>query len=218
MFLVQPYGLIILTAVVLGYSLFRRRVSSLSITPKQQETLLLFVLVFGLVGARLYHVLTEYYRYQGNWIQVLWWWKGGLGIYGAVLGAIAAGAIFSRRNQISLLLLLDAAVPCLLLGQSVGRLANVINEELLPFAWYDALLCLFLSAGIILLEGYFRFRLGSGKVTAGYLIGYGTGRFFLEMFRVPRLWLGLVSFTQLVSLMFVLVGIYLFKHLDRIFN
>lgn len=87
----------------------------------------------GIVGARLYHVLTTPERYfgsQGDFSAVFKIWEGGLGIWGAIIaGAIAAWA-WCRHKHYPVLLLADAVAPALLIGQAVGRLGNWFNQEL----------------------------------------------------------------------------------------
>lgn len=87
----------------------------------------------GIVGARLYHVLTTPERYfgsRGDFSAVFKIWEGGLGIWGAIIaGAIAAWA-WCRHKHYPVLLLADAVAPALLIGQAVGRLGNWFNQEL----------------------------------------------------------------------------------------
>ncbi len=87
---------------------------------------------FGLVGGRLYHVVTDYQRYfgeNGEPLRALEIWKGGLGIWGAIaLGAL--GAYIGRRRGISILALADAVAPGIVLAQAIGRWGNYWNQEL----------------------------------------------------------------------------------------
>lgn len=92
-----------------------------------------FAVPFGLVGGRLYHVATDYYRYFGpgeNPLDIFKVWEGGLGIWGAVaLGALGAW-IGCRRRGIPLPAFADAVAPGLILAQAIGRLGNWFNQEL----------------------------------------------------------------------------------------
>ena len=92
---------------------------------------LLIVLPFGLAGARLYHVVTEYDRYAGGPIaSVARVWLGGLGIYGGVIGGFIGLLIFARVRGISPLAFADAVAPGLVLAQAIGRWGNYFNQEL----------------------------------------------------------------------------------------
>lgn len=88
---------------------------------------------FGVIGGRLYHVATDWYKYFGpgrNPVEALYIWNGGLGIWGAVaLGAVGAW-IGCRRRGISLAAFADAVAPGLITAQAIGRLGNWFNQEL----------------------------------------------------------------------------------------
>ena len=88
---------------------------------------------FGVIGGRLYHVATDWYKYFGpgrNPVEALYIWNGGLGIWGAVaLGAVGAW-IGCRRRGIPLAAFADAVAPGLITAQAVGRLGNWFNQEL----------------------------------------------------------------------------------------
>jgi prolipoprotein diacylglyceryl transferase len=92
-----------------------------------------FAVPFGLVGGRLYHVATDWYRYFGpdkNPLDALKIWEGGLGIWGAVaLGAVGAW-IGCRRRGVPLPAFADAVAPGIVLAQAIGRLGNWFNQEL----------------------------------------------------------------------------------------
>lgn len=112
-----------------------------------------WVLIFGVVGARAYHVAHLWAYYSTDLIQVLAVWNGGLGIYGGIIGGVAglgAYLFFSNRksqianlksitqiSKIALIPWLNLAAPGLALGQAIGRAGNIANRELLPFAWYE---------------------------------------------------------------------------------
>jgi phosphatidylglycerol:prolipoprotein diacylglycerol transferase len=92
---------------------------------------LFFVVPLGVVGARLYHVATEYHRYASNpYPKVLEGYEGGLGIYGAVAGGFLGLLLFSQYRGINALTFADAAAPGLALGQAIGRWGNYFNQEL----------------------------------------------------------------------------------------
>ncbi len=94
---------------------------------------LLWSLIFGLVGARLFHVIDFWFYYSQNPIQILEIWKGGLGIFGAILGGLAGILLFAKRRGLGkkgTLWLLDLVGLTLPLGQAIGRWANYFNQEL----------------------------------------------------------------------------------------
>ena len=95
---------------------------------------LFFVVPLGFIGARIYHVITDYDLYDGDphsfFPGVFEVWNGGLGIYGAVIGGFLGLLIFARLRGISALAFADAAAPGLILAQAIGRFGNYFNQEL----------------------------------------------------------------------------------------
>ena len=97
---IRWYGLLLALGVLLGSAIARRELRRRSIDPDLTYAVALWVVPFGLVGARLYHVATDWStRFAGHWERIPQVWEGGLGIYGALLGGIVGGAIASRRRS-----------------------------------------------------------------------------------------------------------------------
>ena len=84
----------------------------------------------GIVGARLYHLLTSWGEVPDGWTGPFAIWKGGLGVWGGIAAGCIAGAIVARRSGANVALLADCLAPGLLLAQAVGRLGNWWNQEL----------------------------------------------------------------------------------------
>ncbi|GAB2792954.1 prolipoprotein diacylglyceryl transferase [Streptomyces daliensis] len=168
---------------------------------------------FGLVGGRLYHVITDYQLYFGegrNWVDAFKIWDGGLGIWGAIaLGALGAW-IGCRSRGIPLPAYADAVAPGIALAQAIGRWGNWFNQELygratdLPWAveidaahrpvdtpdlgtYHPTFLYESLwCVGVALLVIWAdrRFKLGHGRAFALYVAAYTVGRFWIEYMRV----------------------------------
>ncbi|GGW53066.1 prolipoprotein diacylglyceryl transferase [Streptomyces caelestis] len=165
---------------------------------------------FGLVGGRLYHVITDYELYfsEGrDWVDAFKIWEGGLGIWGAIaLGAVGAW-IGCRRRGIPLPAYADAIAPGIALAQAIGRWGNWFNQELygkptdLPWALeitssadgrvpgtyhptflYESLWCI--GVAVLVIWADRRFRLGHGRAFALYVAAYCTGRAWIEYMRV----------------------------------
>ncbi len=165
---------------------------------------------FGIVGARLYHVLTSWNELPDGWVGPFAVWEGGLGIWGGIAGGVAAGAIVAKRSGASVLALLDAAAPGLLVAQAIGRVGNWWNQELFgkptDAAWgleidperrpdgylldstfhptflYEGLWNLTAAALLLILDRLFRFK--PPALFALYVVLYTGFRFFLEQLRV----------------------------------
>ncbi|MEU1695629.1 prolipoprotein diacylglyceryl transferase [Streptomyces hirsutus] len=191
---------------------------------------------FGLVGGRLYHVITDYQLYFGegrNWVDAFKIWEGGLGIWGAIaLGAVGAW-IGCRRRGIALPPYADALAPGLALAQAIGRWGNWFNQELygretdLPWALhitsteggrvpgyyhptflYEFLWCV--GVALLVIWADRRFKLGHGRAFALYVAAYCAGRFWIEYLRVDeaREILGLRLNNWTAMIVFVLAVVY----------
>ncbi|MCT9080973.1 prolipoprotein diacylglyceryl transferase [Streptomyces fulvoviolaceus] len=165
---------------------------------------------FGLVGGRLYHVITDYELYfsEGrDWVDAFKVWEGGLGIWGAIaLGAVGAW-IGCRSRGIPLPAWADALAPGIALAQAIGRWGNWFNQELygretdLPWALhitsstdgrvpgyyhptflYESLWCI--GVALLVIWADRRFKLGHGRAFALYVASYCVGRFWIEYLRV----------------------------------
>ncbi|WTC19261.1 prolipoprotein diacylglyceryl transferase [Streptomyces cellulosae] len=167
---------------------------------------------FGLVGGRLYHVITDYQLYFSEGrdpVDAFKIWEGGLGIWGAIaLGALGAW-IGCRRRGIPLPAYADAIAPGIAIAQAIGRWGNWFNQELygratdLPWAveitssadgrmpgtyhptfLYESLWCI--GVALLVIWADRRFSLGHGRAFALYVAGYCAGRFWIEYMRVDE--------------------------------
>ena len=86
--------------------------------------------LWGVVGARLYHVSTSWDQLPEAWWGFAAIWQGGLGIWGAILGGVLGGAVVARRAGANVGLGMDMVAPGLALAQAIGRLGNWFNQEL----------------------------------------------------------------------------------------
>ncbi|MGB7820229.1 MAG: prolipoprotein diacylglyceryl transferase [Ornithinibacter sp.] len=132
-FPVRMYALCILIGIVLAVWLTGRRLVPRGGEPGQALDVAAYAVLFGIVGGRLYHVITTpgpYWGEGGQPLDALKIWQGGLGIWGAVaLGALGAW-IGCRRAGISFLTFADAAAPGIAFAQAIGRWGNWFNNEL----------------------------------------------------------------------------------------
>jgi prolipoprotein diacylglyceryl transferase len=212
-FPLRAYALCIIAGIIVGMFVANRRWRARGGTADSLETVVVVAIPCGIVGARLYHVITDYQLYFGpgrHPIDALKIWHGGLGIWGAVALAVVGAWLVARRRGIRLLALLDAAAPGLLVAQAIGRLGNWFNQELfgrptsLPwgleiapqyrpagygqFATFHPTflyeLVWNLLAALVLVVLDRKFRLGHGKVFALYIVLYTAGRFWIEALRI----------------------------------
>jgi len=129
----RAYALCILAGIAAALWLTRRRWLALGGNPDDVLDIALWAVPFGIVGGRVYHVVTDpelYFKAGQQPIRALYIWDGGLGIWGAVaLGAVGAW-IGCRRRGVPLPGFADALAPGLILAQAIGRWGNYFNQEL----------------------------------------------------------------------------------------
>ncbi len=130
---IRAYALCIIAGIVVAIWWGEKRWAQRGGTKGTIVDVAVFAVPFGLVGGRLYHVITDYYRYFGegkNPLNALKIWDGGLGIWGAIaLGGVGAW-IACRRKGIPLPAVADAIAPGIIVAQAIGRLGNYFNQEL----------------------------------------------------------------------------------------
>lgn len=130
---IRAYALCIIAGIVVAIYWGDRRWVARGGQKGTVTDVAVFTVPFGLVGGRLYHVATDWYKYFGpdrNPLDALKVWEGGLGIWGAVaLGAVGAW-IGCRRAGVPLPAFADAIAPGLITAQAIGRLGNWFNQEL----------------------------------------------------------------------------------------
>ena len=130
---IHIYALCILMGIVLAVWITTTRWKKLGGNFDQVLDITLVSVPAGIIGARLYHIITTPERFfgpDGDWAEMFRIWNGGLGIWGGVLfGALAAWA-WCRHKHYPMALLADAIAPGLLGAQAVGRLGNWFNQEL----------------------------------------------------------------------------------------
>jgi phosphatidylglycerol:prolipoprotein diacylglycerol transferase len=145
-----------------------------------------WMIIGGLLGARIYHVVDYWDRYyRNNLSKIPAVWEGGLGIWGAIFGSMIALLFFSRLKKKNLWHLFDMFSVGAPLAQAIGRLGNFVNGELYgkngePLFAYEAILNLILFIYLWRLPNKQKPR---GKIFARYLIGYGIIRILLENLR-----------------------------------
>lgn len=131
------YGIIIVTGVLIGAYVASLEARRRGLNPDHIWNGLLLCLILGIIGARLYHVFSsprggslgwEYYRQ--NPMAIFQIRQGGLGIYGAMIGGVLGLVIYTRFAKLKFLQWADLGALGLVLGQSLGRWANYINQEL----------------------------------------------------------------------------------------
>lgn len=225
------YGILVVGGAVVAALIATRMAARKGEDPERVWDILLWVMPAGLIGARLYHVVSAWDLYKNDMLTIFTNWTG-LGIYGAVGGGLLALWLYCRVHHLSLARWMDIAAPGLILAQAIARWGNYFNQELyglptdLPWGLYiepayrypelanfEKFHPLFLYESIwnllVFLVLVWVVRnvktLLEGDLICLYGIGYSTGRFFLESLR-PEAWnLNGVRTAQIVALGIIVV-------------
>ena len=242
---VHIYALCLITGIIAAWMFGVRRWRARGGTTESFETILLWAIPIGIVGARFYHVMTHLGDFVGPTATQHWWaiWEGGIAIYGAIgFGALTAW-IVARRRGVAFAALADSLAPGIAIGQAFGRFGNWFNQELYgmpttlpwgleidpahrvpgyeqyatfhPTFLYESVWNL-LVAGVLLWADR-KFRLGRGKVFALYIALYGFGRTFTEHIRLDYSYdtFGPIRFNEAVAMLICVVGAGLFVWLSK---
>jgi len=210
-FQLRAYGLAIALGVLAAVWIARRRWAARGGDPDDISRLAGWSVLAGLIGARLYHVITDHDRYEGRWLHAFAVWEGGLGIPGGLIAGVGVGAYIAHRRGLPVAELLDVVAPALPVAQAIGRLGNWFNQELFgratdlpwgleidaehrpagyldiqtfhPTFLYEALWNLALAGLLVWWE---RRHPGGrpGRLFALYVAGYALGRAWVEALRI----------------------------------
>lgn len=126
----RAYGLMIAFGVIAAVWLLARRLAAAGFNPDHATGMAMWGVPAGLVGARLYHVITDWRSFEGRWLDAFKIWEGGLGILGGVVLGAAGGIVYMHRHHLDVRRMLDLAAPSLPLAQAIGRWGNWFNQEL----------------------------------------------------------------------------------------
>ena len=128
-FTLHWYGLIVLVSICLGLVVSRHEANRRGLLSQHIDDLALTAILFGVIGARLFHALDNWDRYASAPVRLLAVHDGGLAIYGALTGGALATVLYARIHRISFWRLADILTPGVLLAQMTGRLAYMINGD-----------------------------------------------------------------------------------------
>jgi len=211
---VRAYALAILLGIVVALWMTRRRWAERGGDPEQVLEIAFWAVPFGIIGGRIYHVISSpdaYFGVGGDPLKAFAIWEGGLGIWGAVAFGAVGAWIGCRRQGVRLAPFADALAPGLLVAQAIGRLGNWFNQELfggpttLPWGlqvsdtvtvavgypvgtlFHPTFLYEMLwnlAAAALLIWVDRRYRLGHGRVFWLYVALYTLGRLWIELLRI----------------------------------
>ena len=210
----HAYGLCIALGVVAAVWLADRRWVARGGRKGDVGAVATWAVPAGVIGARMYHVATDWKSFRGQWHTALYIWKGGLGIWGGVALGTVVGLAVARRRGLPAIVLMDCAAPAIPLAQAIGRWGNWFNQELFgrptTAAWgleispskrpagyenfatfhptflYESLWNLLIVATVILVGRQRSWQLKPGRLFALYVAMYTFARFFIERLRIDK--------------------------------
>ncbi|HBA37459.1 MAG TPA: prolipoprotein diacylglyceryl transferase [Firmicutes bacterium] len=235
---IRYYSMFILIGVAIAYFMIVREAKKFGISSDFIFNLFFWTIIIGIIGARLYYVVFNW-EYFGSHINEIWQlWQGGLAIHGGILLGLLTIAIYTRKHHVRTARIIDIVVVPLILGQAIGRWGNFFNSEAYgaattlnhleslhiprfiidgmningiyytPTFFYESLWCI-LGFIILLFVRQMKY-IKVGQIASVYMIWYGIGRFFIEALRTDSLMLLGFKVAQIVSVIFIIVGVVIF--------
>ncbi|MCD7858599.1 MAG: prolipoprotein diacylglyceryl transferase [Firmicutes bacterium] len=216
---IHIYGVLIAVGLMLAVAYAWRRSHEFGIKEDDITDGVLCIVPFAVLCARLYYCVFQWEQYAANPISVLYIWKGGLAIYGGVIGAAIGVIVLCVVKKIKAPALLDLVSLGFLIGQCIGRWGNFFNREAFgaetdsffrmglttvygtttyyhPTFLYESVWCL---AGFLLLHFLSKRRRYDGQIALGYVAWYGFGRAWIEGLRTDSLYLGSLRVSQVLA-------------------
>ncbi len=234
---IKWYSFLILTGLILGYFLASKETKKKNMSNEELLDLGFYLIIFSILGARVYYVLFNLNYYLANPAEIVMLWHGGLAIHGGIIAGLIFLIVYSKKHKINLLLMTDILAVSLIIAQSIGRWGNFFNGEAygrvvslnflnnlhLPKFIIDGMFIngayrepTFLYESILSLIGFIilivirkKFKIKTGYLTGIYLIWYGIERLIIETFRSDSLMLGPLKIAQIISIIGIIGGVYL---------
>lgn len=232
------YSILILISIILGLYLGEKEAQRNGLGKKFISDISLKLILFSILGARIYYVIFNIDYYKNNLLDIFKIWQGGLAIYGAVIGAIITIIIVSKKEKVEILRTTDTMAPYLILGQAIGRWGNFFNHEAYgpsttlefleslhipnfviegmkingiyyqPTFLYESIWCFLGFILLIIIRKVYKNQ-HLGTLTGIYLIYYPIARFFIEILRTDSLYIYNIKVSMLVSIIMIIIGIIL---------
>ena len=217
------YGIMLTLGIVAAFFVVYKKAPTRCIDPERVLDYALWIVPFGVVGARLYYVIFEWENYKDDLRSIFNIREGGLAIHGALILGITVGILCLIKWKQKILDWVDLTFMGVVIGQAIGRWGNYFNSEAhgtatdLPWAiycdgefvhptfLYESIWCFLL---FLFLLWYDKKRAKyRGQITCLYWILYSVERFFVESLRTDSLWIGNLRQAQVISVVSIILGI-----------
>lgn len=220
------YAILMMSAFIIALIIFKIKDGMFNLKFSDILDLSIYVIPISIISARIYYILFNLDYYISYPSEIFNLKAGGLAIYGGIIGGGITCYIFCKRRKISLLDLFDYIVPCLALGQAIGRWGNFINVEaygrITDLPWrmgiieagkyievhptflYESLVTFSLFILLSIISDRRKYR---GQLTLIYLMVYSFARMIIEGLRTDSLMLGNIRISQLLSMVILIITI-----------
>lgn len=233
---VRWYGLIITLGIILAFSYCAYRAKQEKISFDDLLDIAIFTVIFGIIGARLYYVLTSLDKYD-SFYSMIAIWEGGLAIYGGLIAGALTIFLVCRHKKIKFMKMFDAVAPGVMIAQALGRWGNFFNGEAHGEYVLEGSPLYFIRMGLsphyingkvvhsmgyvhptflyesiwnivgfVLINIFYKKKKFDGQIFYMYIAWYGFGRMFIEGLRTDSLPLGVFRISQVVGFICFVVG------------
>ncbi|KAA1042464.1 prolipoprotein diacylglyceryl transferase [Macrococcus equipercicus] len=231
---VRWYGIIIASAILIGYLIAQRESVKKGYKEDTLIDIIVWAVIIAIICARIYYVAFEWSYYKAHPAEIPMIMNGGIAIHGGLIGAFSTGFILAKRKNLSFFQLADIVAPSIILAQAIGRWGNFMNQEahggevsrtfleqlMLP-EWiinqmnvggtyyhptflYESLWSLTGFVMLLLVRKHLRI----GQTFLLYAIWYSIGRFFVEGLRTDSLMLTEhLRIAQVISIVIITVAV-----------
>ncbi|MDD3453048.1 MAG: prolipoprotein diacylglyceryl transferase [Bacilli bacterium] len=237
------YSIFIFLAFLIGGTLALNESRKWRISEDFMINLFFYLIISAMIGARLYYVAFNTNYYVDNPLAIFKVWEGGLAIHGGIIFGLLTIILYTKKYKVNTIRIIDILVVSLILGQAIGRWGNFFNGEAhgavttletlqawhlpqfiingmningiyyIPTFLIESIWCLIGFVILLIIRNNDYVKLG--QVSCTYMIWYGIGRFFIEMLRTDSLMLGNFKVAQIVSLIMIVIGVFLFIKIKR---
>lgn len=240
---IRYYSVIILLAVFTGVILAMREARKFHIGDDFMFNLAFWIIIFGIIGARLYYVAFNWELYKDNLLDIIKVWNGGLAIHGGIIAGVITLIAYCKKNGKNVIKIMDITSASIIIAQAIGRWGNFFNSEAHgmatsleelhrlripefiikgmniggiyyhPTFLYESIWC-FIGFIIIMIIRRLKYT-KTGQQICIYFMWYSFGRFFIEGMRTDSLMIGGMKVAQIVSVLLFVICLACFMIISR---
>ena len=233
---IQSYGLMVALAFLAGLFLAVKEAKKRKLDEEIIYDLAFYILIGGIVGARIANVIQEWGYYSGNLAGIFKIWQGGLNFNGGFILASLLAYIYLKRKRLNFWLYMDTFAPSIAIGHAIGRIGCILGDgghvgklTNMPWgflvngearhvtAWYELFFLIALFILLTAIKDKKKIKGKTGSLFLIYLSAYSVGRSVIDIFRADPTYLGLTSM-QWTAIPFFFISVYLLNKRYRFLN